>query len=94
MDNDWRLQGQQKYLFGKTMIHKKYADKKTTTDHDHCEFCSGKFSTTIPDCLTEGYTTTDDYHWILQQQTIIIGYVKIALMTLGTTLNGRLNKNK
>jgi len=66
MDNDWRLQGQQKYLFGKTMIHKKYADKKTTTDHDHCEFCSGKFSTTIPDCLTEGYTTTDDYHWICE----------------------------
>ena len=66
MDNDWRLQGQQKYLFGKTMIHKKYADKKTTTDHDHCEFCSGKFSTTIPDCLTEGYTTTDDYQWICE----------------------------
>lgn len=66
MDNDWRLQGQEKYLFGKTMIHKKYADKTTTTDHAHCEFCSDKFSVNIPDCLKEGYTTTNDYHWVCE----------------------------
>ena len=65
-NNDWRLQGQEKYLFGKTLVHKKYAVKMTTTDHDHCEFCSDKFSTTISDCLTEGYATIDDYHWICQ----------------------------
>ena len=65
-NNDWRLQGQGKYLFGKTLVHKKYADRTTTTDHDHCEFCSDKFSSTIANCLTEGYTTTDDYHWICE----------------------------
>ena len=63
-NNDWRLQGQEKYLFGKTLIYKKYADRITITDHDHCEFCSDKFSDTIPNCLTEGYTTTDNYRWI------------------------------
>lgn len=65
--NDWRLQGQEKYLFSKTLVHKKYGDKTTTTDHDHCEFCSDKFSINIPDCLKEGYTTTDDYHWICEK---------------------------
>ena len=65
-NHDLRLQGQKEYLFGKTLIHKKYVNKTTTTDHDHCEFCSDKFSSIIPDCLTEGYTTTDGYHWICQ----------------------------
>ena len=58
--NDWRLQGQEKYLLGKALIFKKYADRKTTTDHDHCEFCSDKFSNTVPDCQIQGYTTTDE----------------------------------
>lgn len=66
MNHDWRLQGQEKYLTGRTLVHKKYADKSTTTDHDHCEFCSDKFSATIPECLTEGYATRDDYHWICE----------------------------
>ena len=63
---DWRLQGQEKYLFGKSLIFTNYAERKTITDHDHCEFCSNKFSNTIPDCLTKGYTTTDAYHWICE----------------------------
>ena len=64
--NDWRLQGQEKYLFGKSLLFTNYSDRKTTTDHDHCEFCSNKFSNTIPGCLTKGYTTTDAYHWICE----------------------------
>ena len=63
-NNDWRLQGQENYLIGKTLVYKKYADRITSSDHDHCEFCSEKFSEVISECLTEGYTTTDDYHWI------------------------------
>lgn len=62
--NDWRFQGQEKYLLSKTLVYKKYCNKTTTSDHDHCEFCSEKFSTAISDTLTEGYTTTNDYHWI------------------------------
>ena len=65
-NNDWRLQGQEKYLLAETLTIKKYADRKTTTDHDHCEFCSAKFSVTIQDCLRSGYTTTDNYHWICE----------------------------
>ena len=66
-NSDWRLQGQEKYLFGKTLILKNYADRKTKTDHDHCEFCSDKFSEIIPDCLQSGYTTIDDYHWVCEK---------------------------
>lgn len=65
--NDWRLQGQDKYLLARELTLKKYADRKTTTDHDHCEFCLDKFSETILDCLKTGYTTIDDYHWICEK---------------------------
>ena len=64
--DDWRLQGQEKYLFGKSLIFIKYSDKISTNDHDHCEFCSHKFSYTVPNSLTKGYTTTDYYHWICE----------------------------
>lgn len=30
----------------------------------------------------------------IQRQTTIVGFVKIALMTLGTTLDGQLYKNR
>jgi hypothetical protein len=65
--DDWRLQGQEKYLLGATLYFKKYKDRITTTDHDHCEFCFKKFSDEIPDALTEGYTTQQDYRWICQE---------------------------
>ena len=65
--DDWRRQGQEKYLFGASLCLKKYSDRKTRTDHDHCEFCSAKFSDIIPGALTEGYTTRDDYRWICEQ---------------------------
>jgi hypothetical protein len=61
--SDWRLQGQEHYLKGQTFRFKKYADRTTATDHDHCEFCGAKFSD-IPGELTEGYATLDDYRWI------------------------------
>ena len=62
--SDWRLQGQEKYLQDKTLQFKKYSDRTTKTDHDHCEFCSVKFSDTIAEDLKEGYATLDDYRWI------------------------------
>jgi len=64
---DWRLQGQENYLFGKSLVFKNYTDRKTTTDHDHCEFCSVKFSEIIADSLYSGYTTVDEYHWICKK---------------------------
>ena len=62
--NDWRYHGQEGYLLGVTLRQKKYAERITKTDHDHCLFCMAKFSDSIPDTLTEGYATTDDYRWI------------------------------
>jgi hypothetical protein len=66
MEQDWRLPGNE-HLTGVKLRYKKYADRNTQTDHDHCEFCGQKFSNDIADSLTEGYTTTDDYHWICTQ---------------------------
>ena len=64
---DWRLQGQESYLMGDTLFSKHYADRKTDTDHDHCEFCGEKFSETIPNALTIGFATASDYRWICNQ---------------------------
>lgn len=61
--DDWRRQGQDKYLKGKTLIFQSYRIYRDGWDHDHCEFCSAKFSM-LPDDLTEGYSTDDCYHWV------------------------------
>ena len=63
-EQDWRLQGQEKYLFSIQLVFKNYLDRATNSEHDHCEFCCNKFSELIPKCLTSGYTTENDYHWI------------------------------
>ena len=59
-EQDWRLQGQESYLFSKKLVFKNYSDRATNSEHDHCEFCSNKFSELIPECLKRGYTTEDD----------------------------------
>lgn len=51
---------------GATLERKKYSGTPDW-DHDNCDFCSAKFSDSIPGCLTEGWTTTDNYHWICDQ---------------------------
>ena len=38
-DDDWRLQGQEKYLLGRTMRWATWAPYREDWDHDHCEFC-------------------------------------------------------
>ena len=62
---DWRLQGQESYLQGKTFIMKKYSGKPTW-DHDHCEFCCAKISSNAED-INEAYTTEDNKHWICKR---------------------------
>ena len=61
---DWRLQGQENYLFSKKLVFKNYSDRATNYEHDYCEFCGNKFSELIPECLKSGYTTENNYHWI------------------------------
>ena len=63
MKGDWRLQGQEKYLKGVTLERKKYVKYRDGWEHDHCEFCSAKFSLEKGD-LHEGYATEDNYRWI------------------------------
>jgi hypothetical protein len=66
--NDWRLQGQEKYLKGVTLYLKKYMENSDTWEHDHCEFCWVKFSHAgLPDDLDEGYATKDNHHWICKR---------------------------
>ncbi len=66
MANDWRLQGQEKYLHGITLFWKKYRRYSEAWDHDHCEFCGSKFAEqdAITGALHEGYATADNYRWI------------------------------
>jgi hypothetical protein len=66
--SDWRLQGQEKYLQGVTLVHCHYRPKNPNWDHDHCEFCGAKFMVgDFPDVLHQGYSTKDDYRWICDQ---------------------------
>jgi hypothetical protein len=61
---DWREQGQKKYLSGLKYTYKKYIRWSESWDHDHCEFCWEKFSVDMDDALREGWVSEDDYHWI------------------------------
>ena len=68
--SDWRLQGQEKYLRGVTLVHRHYRPypKDPKWDHDHCEFCMATFMVEdLPDVLHQGYATQDDYRWICRQ---------------------------
>jgi hypothetical protein len=70
-DADWRLTGQEEYLFGAELARKPYKARSAAWEHDHCEFCWAKFIDPTfsaehramverdPEVLTEGYTTTD-----------------------------------
>ena len=65
-EEDWRLQGQERYLNGVVLVRKKFRQYNETWDHDHCEFCSAKFmpNSSDPEVLTEGYATVGEYRWI------------------------------
>lgn len=61
--DDWRLNGQQKYLSDKILYLRKWEASDEDWDHEHCTFCWKKFSDDSDD-LHEGYTTEDEYYWI------------------------------
>jgi hypothetical protein len=65
--DDWRLNGQERYLSGVTLVRRTYRrySKNAEWDHDHCEFCFAKFMIEdVPDVLHVGYSTEDEYRWI------------------------------
>ena len=65
--DDWRLTGQEAYLFG---VHLEWSNwtipaDNPAWDHDHCEFCWSKFmSVESSEAEHAGYTTADRRHWI------------------------------
>ena len=65
--NDWREQGQEKYLSGLVFILKPYHPARKELDHDHCEFCGQKFSIQVKEALHRGYVSQDGYRWICEQ---------------------------
>jgi hypothetical protein len=66
--DDWRIQGQDDYLLGKTLYWRQYKSFSETWEHDHCAFCWDKFEEgNSPGALHEGYSTEDNYHWVCQE---------------------------
>lgn len=63
MSDDWRLQGQEKYLKGVVLQRKTYSPRCAEWEHDHCEFCGAKFSLQAGD-IEKGYSTADEHHWV------------------------------
>jgi hypothetical protein len=66
-ENDWRLMGQEKFLKGVALVHRKYRQYRENPDwgHDHCSFCWVEFCLEgCVDAIQEGYAKEDDYHWI------------------------------
>ncbi len=64
--DDWRRQGQERFLNKVKLIAKKYHPYRHDWEHDHCEFCGAKFSLREGD-LKLGYSTQDGYHWICNE---------------------------
>ncbi len=62
MPSDWRLTNQMNYLY-RAVLRRKVFHKTKKCDHEHCEFCFGKFGE-YEDALHDGYCTYDQYHWI------------------------------
>ena len=63
--DDWRRQGQERFLKGLRWSLEKYQPYRDGWDHDHCEFCSRKFSLAAED-LHQGYVTNDKYRWVCE----------------------------
>jgi hypothetical protein len=67
-DDDWRLIGQERFLYGVRLYWSKYSRRSETSDHDHCEFCGAKFMVEdYPGVLHEGYATEDRYRWVCRE---------------------------
>ncbi len=65
--NDWRLCGQERFLFGVNLRWSQWTSPESNPawDHDHCEFCWKTFmSSESPEVERAGYTTDNRKHWI------------------------------
>lgn len=63
--DDWRRQGQERYLQGMSFRWTAYRPPRPSWDHDHCEFCGAKFMQLPAEgILTEGFASEDGDRWI------------------------------
>ncbi len=67
LEDDWRLQGQESYLNGKTLYWRNYSEKSQLNDHDHCDFCTDEISD-LPDTWHAGYSLLDEPHATICQK--------------------------
>lgn len=65
MIDDWRLNGQERYLFRKELKRTVFTPS-TQNDHAHCSFCWEKFGL-FEDMATVGYKTIGGNWWICDQ---------------------------
>lgn len=49
---------------GVELERKQYQPYRKGWEHDHCEFCGAEFSLEIPDTLSVGYASVNNYRWI------------------------------
>ena len=64
---DWRLMGQEEYLYGMNFKKHKYNEKEEGCDHTHCEFCWCKFmeiKSSDGDICRDGYKSENGGYWI------------------------------
>ena len=67
MKEDWRLNGQERYLFGENLFCITSAVFRISGfDHMHCDFCWAKISPFSED-LHEGYATFDYRHFVCEE---------------------------
>lgn len=62
--SDWRIRNQRRYLMGASFALRPF-EPTERDDHDHCEFCTAKFSR-APGDLREGYVSyANEYvYWV------------------------------
>lgn len=60
---DWRWQEQKSYMDNILLCRRKYSEKITENNHDHCEFCWATLGYDVPRD-EEAYCTEDEYRWI------------------------------
>ena len=62
--DDWRLQGQERYMMNLMFHYAVFPIEKK--DHAHCEFCWQKIGY-WDDTIKYGYESFDGYRWVCEQ---------------------------
>jgi hypothetical protein len=68
-DDDWRLQGQERYLRGRILHWAVWSSDRDVWDHDHCDFCMAKIwdrcdANDDHVQYKAAWVTDDKNHWI------------------------------